>query len=1500
MPSTRSVGARPLRVVGTLLTTRASGRPSACSTRQAGHFRGSARPDRANRANPLPLASRGPVTLAAPSLPPNHDPAHPAPVHTSSCRSRRGRRRRHRRPRSPGAVGRGRAARGRSPAPGGRGARLRRRPSTASSQREVALELCERARGLPRRVVRGRRGRHCGAEPRHRHRPRGRLGLPPPDHAAHRGPPLGRAARALRSGHRRHHGRRRGAPSSTARPRRSPRISAGAPTAPSSTWRRWPSSRRATGRSPTSLERLLEREGRLRELVRSLAVAPRRPRSRGGAGAARADRRVPARPAGQPGRGARRGVPPARGRRRHRPPRWRSWSGSSPSPTRRRTVRARALGELRRHYAASGKTGEIIRVLGVALRGRRARGPGRAAPRDRRAPGGRGARGRGARSLRRAPGARPESRGRERAAPRRSATSAGRLDRYADALARAADAGGGDGRGPRGGAHGGAPLRGRAACAPTRSATPPARPPSTRASSAPPPSTTPPCWRSAAASTGSSPASERRAERLDVLERRAALEPHAAQQAPAPRRGGAARRRARRSRSRARARGSWCSPTTRPIARRTRRPSPCSSASSAGSRSSPPWCDPPTRPAPATPRASTACAPPRVHAERLGAPDAAVAAWREIEELFGQSEETIDALVVAARRRGPLGGAGRGAGARAGADARRRCRRQSLLQQLGDLYRTSPASPSRALACYRAVLAEQPAHAGARAGLGELLADPQCRADAAGAAPPSVRGDRRLGGPALAPRAPAGGGRRAPPARTALLLEAADLHEERAGDPAAALARGGPRAPALARRHGDRGAPGPPRRGHAALGRRRRRPRRAVAAGPPRARAAELHYQRGAVLEERLDDAGGRARGVPRGARSLAEDRARRRRRRRARRDARRASGTWPRARVVASARARGASDPGILALLADAADPARGTRPRPRSRAPPSTTHAALPGRARARSSCAPWPCWHRDRRAATRPPPRRCCSACSRAAGGSIETLEMLAGVQRRAPGRPLVDTLLALADAGQHALASLHEAARGGGRRARRRGRSRGPSWSGSSPRSRRASRDGEIRAPGELASFAVRKLVRLAEAEGDHDRAVHHPRRRGGAPARRRGRARAPPRGRRHRRGAARRRRSRRRPLPPRARRQPRRRARHRPALGHLRGERSHRRICSRSAATSSAWPTDDLGQDRAAALHRRAARPRRRGRGAPRCPARQPRRRARPRPLARRAGRPARSGRAPRRARHPARGAGRAARRRAATPPRAADLWTRASEIAEARLRDTGARARGSPPRRRRPPHGGDVRRARPPLHRARRPRGGGGLAGEAPRRARPPDASADAHRHRRAARRGPRRRRPHRRGARLPGARARRSAEATRRRGAARAAARALPRGRRLGRAGPPPHQPRRGPAPRGRAARGGRRLPQEAGLARARHPHPGGDGGAGARPIARRAWRSPPRCAAPASSTGPAPSSPGCSKSTAAAGRRSAPRSTSSSPRSPPPRARAPRPRPSSRPRPR
>jgi len=466
-----------------------------------------------------------------------------------------------------------------------------------------------------------------------------------------------------------------------------------------------------------------------------------------------------------------------------------------------------------------------------------------------------------------------------------------------------------------------------------------------------------------------------------------------------------------------------------------------------------------------------------IHADRLGAPDAAVAAWREIEEYFGQSEETIDALAVL------LGAAARWEELAAVLEHGLELtldggRRQGLLQQLGDLYRTRSGEPERALECYRAVLAEHPAHAGARAGLSELLAQPSCRAQAAALLLHAFEqtGDWAGRLSLLEHRLAAAA---SPAAQTELLLEAADLHEHRADDGAAALtavARALPLSPEntaiearlarLAETTGNWAAAAD------ALG-------AAVAASPPAARAAELHYQRGTVLESRLGDPAG-ALAAYLAALALAGDRL----------DVAAAAvraathGDHPRwdvaaTTLVASARARGETDAGILALVAAAAAPASWDAATA-ALAAAVDADAALPPRLAAellRTVAG----WHRDQRGDA-----AAAEAVLLRAGQGIDTLEMLAGVQRLSPGRPLVATLLALADAGQHALESLHEAARVAVDVLGDAALSRSILDRLLAEVSARL-REGDHGAV-ELAGFAIGALVRLAEAEGDHDRAV----------------------------------------------------------------------------------------------------------------------------------------------------------------------------------------------------------------------------------------------------------------------------------------------------------------------------------------------------------------------------------------------------------------------------
>jgi tetratricopeptide (TPR) repeat protein len=478
-----------------------------------------------------------------------------------------------------------------------------------------------------------------------------------------------------------------------------------------------------------------------------------------------------------------------------------------------------------------------------------------------------------------------------------------------------------------------------------------------------------------------------------------------------------------------------------------------------------------------------------VHAERLGAIGPAVDAWQRIEALFGSSEESIDALtalLTRAERWDELAGVIE-RGLESTLDPSRRL---EFLERLGDLYRTRGGETARALACYRAVLAEQPGRAGARAGLGALLADEEWR-DAAVAlllTAFAATGDWAGRLSLLEHRLEAAG---SAAERSALLLEAADLEEQRAGDADAALralARALPLAPdetAIEQRI-LRLAEDTQRWDVAAeaLG--------AAVLAAEGARAAELHYRRGVVLEERLAD-GPAALDAYLAALAIAGDRA----------DVAVAAvrvatrgGRWAVAAetLVASTAARRAGDPELIALIESAAadDPAAWDAVTSALAAAVAGPHA--PPKELGGQLLRIVATWHRDRRqdpAAAEDALIHALALQDAHQRGGVDTLEMLAGVQRRAPSRALVDTLLQLADAGQAALAALHEAAMVAVDVLRDERLSRTileRLLAEVSARLDEPGRQGDERDLGELAAFAIRELVHLAVAEGDHRRAV----------------------------------------------------------------------------------------------------------------------------------------------------------------------------------------------------------------------------------------------------------------------------------------------------------------------------------------------------------------------------------------------------------------------------
>jgi len=168
--------------------------------------------------------------------------------------------------------------------------------------------------------------------------------------------------------------------------------------------------------------------------------------------------------------------------------------------------------------------------------------------------------------------------------------------------------------------------------------------------------------------------------------------------------------------------------------------------------------------------------------------DGAAATFHTIEETFGATAETVDGLgrlLAAAKRFDDLAAHLSGAAARE-TEPRRRA---DLLARLGDVHREQLAALDVAAQRYHEALAAEPNHAAARAGLRAILerADEQSvRAAAAATLADAYRTtddwaalleivEHRV---QVASEAAA---------KASVLVEAARLHEERAGDPAAAL-----------------------------------------------------------------------------------------------------------------------------------------------------------------------------------------------------------------------------------------------------------------------------------------------------------------------------------------------------------------------------------------------------------------------------------------------------------------------------------------------------------------------------------------------------------------------------------------------------------------------------------------------------------------------------------------------------------------------------------------
>jgi hypothetical protein len=406
--------------------------------------------------------------------------------------------------------------------------------------------------------------------------------------------------------------------------------------------------------------------------------------------------------------------------------------------------------------------------------------------------------------------------------------------------------------------------------------------------------------------------------------------------------------------------------------------------------------------------------------QAMGDTALAIDAWRSIEAESGADDASADALIrllartdrgselasVLERAVGMTDDPGRAIALRA---------------HLGDVRRARLDDPLGAAAAYEAVLARAPGHPEARAGLAALLDDARSRARAVAllVADLDATGDdaRRLD--ILEARLSVAPDDRA---RSQVLMETARVVEEMMGDAGAALAlvaRALPLAPddeaieaelmRLARDAGD------PRAAAGALA-------RAAARLLGGDRAADLALARGRLLEEELDETG---EALDAYAEALALVPASIEAAGAVLRAAARADRWDVAARtVVASAEARTSVEPALITEMERAAESS--------SRWPDAAAALAsaieeardldgrLAGEIERRIAT-----WYDAALGDLELAEAALVRALSRE-GARLETLAMLAGVQRRAPSTALVDTLLEIADLVPTPLDALHEAA------------------------------------------------------------------------------------------------------------------------------------------------------------------------------------------------------------------------------------------------------------------------------------------------------------------------------------------------------------------------------------------------------------------------------------------------------------------------------------------
>ncbi|HVZ36086.1 MAG TPA: hypothetical protein VG963_26845, partial [Polyangiaceae bacterium] len=175
----------------------------------------------------------------------------------------------------------------------------------------------------------------------------------------------------------------------------------------------------------------------------------------------------------------------------------------------------------------------------------------------------------------------------------------------------------------------------------------------------------------------------------------------------------------------------------------------------------------------------------RIYETKLFRLESAIEVWRDVEEQFGSNPQTVDALVDLCTAAGRVSDVISLllAAVETEPDARRRT---DQLARLGDVYREHEKAPGRAIEYYHQALALNPLHEGARSGLRALLgSEAYSRAAVETLARALLAADEWPGVLELVElRVRAS---EEPVAARGILLEAANILEQRAQDPSGAL-----------------------------------------------------------------------------------------------------------------------------------------------------------------------------------------------------------------------------------------------------------------------------------------------------------------------------------------------------------------------------------------------------------------------------------------------------------------------------------------------------------------------------------------------------------------------------------------------------------------------------------------------------------------------------------------------------------------------------------------